>query len=376
MGCPVDAAYLFGSALLRTQGRCIVGFVAGRVSLLAALAAIAIAAAGCGGGTRTRTTTAAVRLTRVVERSPGPADGLRATIGYASYKGCSFSRGCSGAVPPDLRRPLRLPHLSPGMTCPVSRAQPLGAFVGPGLGPGPVYPIIGDSGVLRFNYPASQSSQSPFAGSKWGGQKVLWVAAPSYRGPVLMRGRQLDGPHAIGFGAAAVPVADMQLLAPGASSPGEPPGWREWPSYTRLRAGGCYAYQVDGASFSTVIVFRAVAPFPQGSEGRRSRAPHGSQGAPRRRDRQRSLRRLAGRRAHAVDSLIGQRGGAYARRGSCGLDHQIKWWDQWTANGEPALTVYFRHSTFVGYQFGDLDAPRRLPPACLEAHDQSRSWRG
>ena len=33
--------------------------------------------------------------------------------------------------------------------------------------------------------------------------------------------------------------------------------WLNWPSYTRLRAGGCYAYQVDGATSSRVIVFRA-----------------------------------------------------------------------------------------------------------------------
>lgn len=147
------------------------------------------------------------------------------------------------------------------MSCPVSEARPLGPFVGPGLGPGPVYPVFGDHGVLRFNPPGSQTGQSLFAGSQWGGQKVLWVGAPSYRGPVLIRGRQLNGPLAIGFGRAAVPLAAMQLLAPGASSAGEPPGWREWPSYTRLRAGGCYAYQVDGTSFSTVIVFRAVPSF-------------------------------------------------------------------------------------------------------------------
>ena len=36
-------------------------------------------------------------------------------------------------------------------------------------------------------------------------------------------------------------------------------GWREWPSYTRVQTAGCFAYQVDGMGFSTVIVFRAVA---------------------------------------------------------------------------------------------------------------------
>ena len=35
--------------------------------------------------------------------------------------------------------------------------------------------------------------------------------------------------------------------------------WLGYPSYTRLRGGGCYAYEVDGTSFSRVIVFRAAA---------------------------------------------------------------------------------------------------------------------
>jgi hypothetical protein len=55
-----------------------------------------------------------------------------------------------------------------------------------------------------------------------------------------------------------------------------------------------------------------------------------------------------------IDSLVHQQGGGYTRGRSCGLDHEIKWWDQRTASGEPALTVYFRRSTFAGYQFGDL----------------------
>ena len=63
----------------------------------------------------------------------------------------------------------------------------------------------------------------------------------------------------------------------------------------------------------------------------------------------------------AVDSLLRQPGGAYARGGSCGLDHQIQWWDDRTANGLPLLTVYFRRSKFAGYQYGEygtLTAPR------------------
>jgi hypothetical protein len=52
------------------------------------------------------------------------------------------------------------------------------------------------------------------------------------------------------------------------------------------------------------------------------------------------------------------------RGGSCHVDHQITWLDQWAAPGEPALTVYFGRSVFVGYQFGDLNmlsTPRNPP---------------
>ena len=35
-------------------------------------------------------------------------------------------------------------------------------------------------------------------------------------------------------------------------------GQRYRPSYTRVRGPGCYAYQVDGTSFSRVIVFEAI----------------------------------------------------------------------------------------------------------------------
>jgi len=49
--------------------------------------------------------------------------------------------------------------------------------------------------------------------------------------------------------------ADLQF-APGKGSGSE--GWRNWPSATRLQASGCYAHQVDGTTFSEVIVFRGL----------------------------------------------------------------------------------------------------------------------
>jgi hypothetical protein len=157
--------------------------------------------------------------------------------------------------PPDpwdaLRRPLQIPALPPGAPCPVSPAATLAKAIGPALGPGPVYPIYGADGVFaggRALFPAP-----------WLGRKVLWIAGPTYTGPVLVRGRQLDGKDEVRFGAGLAPVAELQLDT--ATSSGSAAPWRDWPGYTRVRAPGCYAYQVDGSNFSIVIVFQArVAP--------------------------------------------------------------------------------------------------------------------
>jgi hypothetical protein len=108
-----------------------------------------------------------------------------------------------------------------------------------------------------------------FVGSPWRMASVLWLSVPTYHGPVLIRGRQLDGPHAIGFGTGARPQRELRL-PPGAwdeaSSPltiwhftvHPQPGWRIAISQTRVRSSGCYGYQVDGTSFSYAIIFAAV----------------------------------------------------------------------------------------------------------------------
>ena len=151
-----------------------------------------------------------------------------------------------------LRRPLKIPTLESGSPCPVSEANPeVWSRRAPGLGPGPVAPVgLGTTGVLRYR---------PFAGSHWSGQKVLWVAAPGYLGPILIRGAQVDGAGGVGFNVSGggPPLAELRFPAGGAGFATDR-GYRNWPSYTRVRAPGCYAYQVDGANFSYVIIFRAT----------------------------------------------------------------------------------------------------------------------
>lgn len=156
-----------------------------------------------------------------------------------------------------LFRPLHLPRLGAGASCPVSPVDTRIPFasrygVGQGLGAGPVYPI--GTGVLQFAPPANFGSQS------WGGQKVLWFVLPSYGGPVLIRGGRLDGIGLVRFENGDIPSAQLRITYSTAVPAGitPPVGTRYVPSYTRLSAPGCYAYQIDGTRFSHIVVFRAV----------------------------------------------------------------------------------------------------------------------
>jgi hypothetical protein len=193
--------------------------------------------------TRTTTTTSASTATAPASArtappptpsgTPASPAGLSRTAGYGTYELCAS--GCSGSVPTALRRPLALPHVSVAGRCPVTEGR------------GPVKPRG-----------PTQLAVSPLIGSSWRGGRVTWASAPSYTGPVLIRGRQLGGPGAVGFGEGRVPYDELQLLASGTGAPRPAGGGRAWLSFTRVRSAGCYAYQVDGTNFSSVAVFRAT----------------------------------------------------------------------------------------------------------------------
>jgi hypothetical protein len=90
-----------------------------------------------------------------------------------------------------------------------------------------------------------------FIGSRWDAGRVTWTAPASFTGPILIRGRAVQSAHEVGFGEGRVPYDELQLYA----APGKP---HQWPSFTRVRGTGCYAYQVDTANSSAVVVFRAT----------------------------------------------------------------------------------------------------------------------
>ncbi len=156
-----------------------------------------------------------------------------------------------------LRRPLHLPRLEPGAACPVSRADArvawtrVNIFGGPGIGRGPVYPGLGSTYGLLHAGPDEQY------GGPWYGEKVFWYVRPSYRGRVLIRGRRLDGTERLGFNGGRLADPELRILPyDSVSWKGQPTGSRGMASAVRALVGGCYGIQIDGSSFSRVVVIR------------------------------------------------------------------------------------------------------------------------
>jgi hypothetical protein len=157
-----------------------------------------------------------------------------------------------------LHRPLHAPRVGAGAPCPVSPGR-----LAPGYGRktgqtfngrGPAY-LIGNG-----NVPAGviDISESVADAKGWLGQKTPWAARASYRGPVLIRGLRIDQPgdirFAIGYGQHL-----RELHWPAGADAGNGGTFRSTPATTLFRSAGCYAFQADGASFSTVVVMRVIA---------------------------------------------------------------------------------------------------------------------
>ena len=177
---------------------------------------------------------------------------LATAVGFAA--GCDSSEPAAmGSAGDPLARPLQPPTPGPGGKCPTEPGRTVDPAYGPAVGRGPVYAgALGTDSTLLFSPPERFESES------WGGNKVLWLVAPDYRGPVLIRGRRLDRSGLVRFDEGDVPPARIRLGGDPVCQ-GSDPRWRERPSYTRIEGLGCYAYQVDGRDFSYPIVFRAVA---------------------------------------------------------------------------------------------------------------------
>ena len=155
--------------------------------------------------------------------------------------------------------PLHLPTAPAGGTCPVTAAQ---THVSPDyaytFGSGPVYMAAQiPSTTVLFNTAGPLDSGSP-----WEIAKINWDISATYHGPILIRGQQIDGQHALEFNGG--------LGQTSGNANGTEPlltelrfyGNGQWSAavvFFRIQFSGCYAVQIDGATFSNSIVFQATA---------------------------------------------------------------------------------------------------------------------
>lgn len=191
---------------------------------------------------------------------------LTVTCPERAVTALSMGDSSSGELPADplavlvsaLReRPLDLPELTAEGECPRSEwAFDLA------IGDGPVYLAIGPDGVVNLG--------GPLAIDREDGEYLVrtsWFVGPAYAGPLVVRGRQLDGDGIVRFardGSSADTLAEELVLPPALSSEAmrDPAGWTSWPTTLAFPGAGCYAIQVDGADFQQVLVVQAVDGLP------------------------------------------------------------------------------------------------------------------
>jgi hypothetical protein len=149
-----------------------------------------------------------------------------------------------------LHRPLHVANVKKGARCPVARTAEVidrqalnGHDPAILMGVGYVPP-----GVIRMGLPDAKG---------WRGQKTPWLVPMTYSGPLLVRGMRIDRPGPVRF-AKGYGQHLIELRYVSGENNGTAAGRRFLASASFFRAVGCYAFQVDGASFSRVIVMHVV----------------------------------------------------------------------------------------------------------------------
>ena len=201
--------------------------------------------------------TATVDIGATVAVAPGnpfPAPSSYRAVCKVLASTCNPITAPAGGLPPAIARPLKLPSVTPGAPCPTSDGV---RFDTPGFGG----MALGDGEPVRplgsFTSRGVATLVSPSTDGRWLGPKTLWFVDPSYQGPVLIRGGRIDGPGQLAFG--EQPELAALIIPPGPTVNGSVSGFRTSPGGTWVTGTGCYAWQIDGATFDYVLVFQ-VAP--------------------------------------------------------------------------------------------------------------------
>ncbi len=225
-----------------------------------ALAAVVLVACTTGPGVTTSSSTAGhlqpasvpaspTGTTAVVVSAPATSPSANTIVRTETFS--SPKAAIATSAPPSndqarLTRPLHVPMLRPGQTCPVSRETPTHSsdFTGSALGVGPVHPLAAGNEDLSSNTHAPG----------WLAIKSLWLSDPLYQGPFLVRIRRLDGSGPAGV--LEDPTVTSFFVPAGPTFNSYPDGYRTVTGATWVKTPGCVAWQVDGPTFSHVIVIQ------------------------------------------------------------------------------------------------------------------------
>ncbi len=164
----------------------------------------------------------------------------------------------SAGVWNDLHRALRAPSGSDAGACRTTPPARVSAFpravrqAGTRLfGAGPVYIQLNTErglGVLDMrNSPIVHGLR---------GQKSPMLVSPAYHGPILIRAWRLDGDGEARLSITNERAAELRIPDGKLRNRAVAGGWRGFPSALSVSDPGCYAWQIDGQTFSEVIVVR------------------------------------------------------------------------------------------------------------------------
>jgi hypothetical protein len=147
-----------------------------------------------------------------------------------------------------------LPTVAPGAACPVSARHELARNF-TAAGDGPIYATHVDPWNVLF--PPPQNTLA--SGTGWSADKTPFVRKRSFTGAFVIRGGRIDRPGLLGFSGPGGrrPFEAFQFAA--GRSAACVAGLNGWPTVVWMTAPGCYAVQIDGKSFSRIIVFRVEA---------------------------------------------------------------------------------------------------------------------
>ena len=165
------------------------------------------------------------------------------------------------ADPTVLRRPLRLPQIAAGQRCPLTKGTNTSA--GYKLGAGPVHLILDAARDARGVYHYGPSALY----NRFRLIAARWIIESDAKGAIFLHGARLDAHQGVWFlptvgsrnmyrttAVGELPAIEIYrwLLLPAQNTTH---GQAELDGGTATRGSGCFGIQVDGPSFTSVIVF-------------------------------------------------------------------------------------------------------------------------